>query len=99
MNYKNIIKKEKDVFKKDITDDEASYTYYLKRNKEVIDAMFASSSSTQDMIKKILEIIKPAHETNAKRNFTNNLFTKNTKTKVLEYYYNSMLNGQGLGVI
>lgn len=99
MNMKNQIKKEKDVFKRDITDDEASYTYYLKRNKEVIDAMFASSSSTQDMIKKIIEIITPAHDTPAKRTFTNNLFTKNTKTKVLEYYYNSMLNGSGMGVI
>ena len=99
MQYKNTIKKEKDVFKKDITDDNASYTYYLKRNKEVIDAMFASSSSTQDMIKKVIEIIKPAHDTPAKRTFTNNLFTKNTKMKVLEYYYNSMLNGQGYGVI
>lgn len=99
MNYKKTVKKEKDIFKRDITDDEASYAYYLKRNKEMVDMMYASSSSTQDMIKKILEIIEPAHNTNAKRNFINKLITMRDKTKVLEYYYNAMLNGSGLGVI
>jgi sugar-specific transcriptional regulator TrmB len=99
MKYNNTVKKEKDVFKKDITEDEASYAYYLKNNKEVIDNMFASSSSTQDMIKKIIEIISPAHDTPAKRNFTNKLVMMRDKTRVLEYYYNAMLNGSGLGVI
>jgi len=99
MNYKNTVKKEKDVFKKDITDDKASYAYYLKQNRETIDLMYASSSSTQDMIKKVLEIIKPAHDTAAKKNFTNKLVMMRDKTKVLEYYYNAMMNGSGLGVI
>ncbi len=101
MNYKNTIKKEKDVFKKDLSNDSNSYTYYLDRAIKA-NAFADVGDDLMDLkkfVNKVLEVIAPAKDTPAKRNFILTLNRQNDVIKTLQFVYNSTLNGQGLGVI
>lgn len=91
------IKKEKEIFKKDLTNIATSYTYYL--NKEINKINELASASLADFKKGVLEIISPANDTPAKRNFIMKLTQINTLFKAQEYVYNALLNGSGNGVI
>ena len=98
--YKNTIKKEKDVFKKDLSNTEGSYTKELNDNINLINDM--ANDVTVDLktyIKRVLEIIEPAHDTTAKRNFIYKLQTQPNKIKAVSYVTDAWLKGSGLGVI
>ena len=97
MNYKNTIKKEKDVFKHDLTNDENSYVYYL--NKAIQSHELDTITNLNEMKSRVIEIITPAKDTPAKRNFIFRLNGQRDCFRALEFVYNATLNGQGLGVI
>ena len=101
MNYKNTVKKEKDVFKKDLSNDSNSYTYYLDRAIKA-NAFADVGDDLMDLkkfVNKVLEVIAPAKDTNAKRNFIVNLQRKRDFIDAQMYVYDACLKGQGLGVI
>ena len=91
------IKKEKDMFKKDLTDDDKSYVYYLKPALD--DHSLEDFTDVNKMKAAIVKIIEPARDTETKRKFLLNLQFKRSCTDVLFYVYNSVFNGSGLGVI
>lgn len=95
--YRDTIKKEKDVFKHDLTNDDRSYVYYLNQaiNSHELDTI----SNLNEMKARVMKIIEPAKDTPAKRNFILTLNKQNNVIKTLQFVYNSTLNGQGLGVI
>jgi len=95
--YKDTIKKEKDVFKYDLTNNKDSYVYYL--NKALDSHELETYTDTNKMKARVIEIISQAKDTETKRKFILNLQFKRTCFEILNYVYNSTLNGQGLGTV
>lgn len=95
-----MVKKEKDLLKKDLSTVEGSYTKELNDHIQEINSKFEDNSidvnSYRDLI---IKIIEKAHDTPAKRNFLFNLSKKRTKYDILFYVTSSYLNGSKLGVI
>lgn len=95
-----MIKKEKDVFNKDLSGVKGSYTKELGDHMQEINTKFADSSIDANGYRAfIVKAIEKAHDTPAKRNFLLNLSKKRTKYDMLFYATNSYLNGSKLGVI
>ena len=93
----NTIKKEKDLFKKDLSNTKGSYAKCLNDNILLIHDL--GSDVRVDLptyIKKIIEIVKPAHDTNAKRNFILTLQRQRSKVNAMMYVDNAWLKGSGL---
>ena len=94
---KNTIKKEKDLFKRDISEDETTYVYHLIKNKDKIDTLAVSPLPT--FKQEVLKIVEPANDTPAKRNFVLTLNQQRNTMSALQFVYNVILRGQGLEVI
>jgi len=95
-----VIKKEKDIFKKDLTTKANSYAYYLNQKIQDIYSMFENSSVSVDQYKEFIRrVIADAKDTDAKRNFLLTLQRQRTKTDVLTYANNALMKGQGLEAI
>lgn len=95
-----MIKKEKDVFNKDLSRVKGSYTKELGDHMQEINAKFADGSIDANGYRAfIVKAVEKAHDTPAKRNFLLNLSKKKTKCDMLFYVTNSYLNGSKLGVI
>ena len=97
---KTTVKKEKDLFKKDLSEVKGSYTKCLNDNIFIINEL--GSDVRVDLptyINKIIEIVKPANETNAKRNFIFTLQKQRSKLNAMMYVNNAWLKGSGLEAI
>ena len=95
-----MVKQEKDILKVDLSKVKGSYTKELSDHIQEINSKFEDSSiNTNDYRELIINIIQPANNTPAKRNFIMNLLQKRTKSDILFYVTNSFLNGSKLGVI
>lgn len=92
-----MVKKEKDIFKKDLSEVETSYVHHLIKNKEKIDGLVMSPLNT--FKQEVLKIVEPANDTPAKRNFVLTLNQQRNTMSALQFVYNVMLRGQGLEVI
>ena len=96
----NTVKKEKDLFKRDLSNVAGTYTSELSAHINEINSKFEDKSIDTNAYRNyILEIIKPAHDTPAKRKFMLNLSRKHNKCEILFYVSNAWLNGSGLGTI
>jgi len=93
----NTIKKDKDLFKRDISENETTYVYYLIQNKEKIDNLAVSPLPT--FKQEVLKFVEPANDTPAKRNFILTLQQQKNVMSALQFVYNVILRGQGLEVI
>ena len=91
------IKKDKDLFKKDISDIETTYVHHLIKNKDKIDSLAALPINT--FKQEVLKIVEPANDTPAKRNFVLTLQQQTNTMRALQFVYNVILRGQGLEVI
>ena len=91
------IKKEKDLFKRDISDIETTYVHHLIKNKDKIDSLAALPINT--FKQEVLKIVEPANDTPAKRNFVLTLQQQTNTMRALQFVYNVILRGQGLEVI
>lgn len=97
---KDTIKKEKDLFKKDLSNAEGSYTKRIGDNIALINELGTSRSiDLQTYIKRILEIIKDAHDTPAKRKFVTTLQSQRNKMNAMLYVSNAYMKGIGLEAI
>ena len=95
-----MVKKEKDMLKKDLSTVEGSYTKELNDHIQEINSKFEDNSvDTNSYRDFIIKTIEKAHDTPAKRNFLFNLSKKKTKYDILFYVTSSYLNGSKLGVI
>lgn len=95
-----MVKKEKDVLKKDLSTVDGTYTKEINDHIQEINEKFEDSSLDANGYRNlILKIIEPAHDTPAKRNFIFNLSRKRTKYDILFYVTSSYLTGSKLGVI
>ena len=94
---KNQIKKEKDLFKKDISENETTYVYHLIKNKDKVDSLAVLPINT--FKQEVLKIVEPANDTPAKRNFILTLNQQRNTMSALQFVYNAILRGQGLEVI
>lgn len=92
-----MVKKEKDIFKKDLSEVETSYVHHLIKNKEKIDELVMSPLNT--FKQEVLKIVESANDTPAKRNFVLTLNQQRNTMSALQFVYNVMLRGQGLEVI
>ena len=97
MNYTDTIKKEKDLFKRDISENETTYVYHLIKNKDKID--YLSTQPLNIFKQEVLKIVEPANDTPAKRNFVLTLNQQRNIMSALQFVYNVILRGQGLEVI
>ena len=94
------VKKENEVFKHNLIDDDYSYTHYLHEKFQDINVMYENNTVSVDQYKEyIRRIIADAKDTPKKRMFLLTLAKQRTKLNVLSYVTNSMMNGSGLGVI
>ncbi len=94
------VKKEKDVFKIDLTDDDYSYVHYISKHIQDVYAMYENRSVSVDQYKEyVRRIIADAKDTPKKRMFLLTLAKQRTKLDILSYVNNSMMNGSGFGVI
>jgi len=97
---KNTVKRENEVFKKDLSKVAGTYTNELNTHMQEINAKFEDRSIDANTYRNyILEVIKSAHDTPAKRKFMLNLSRKHSKHEILFYVSNAWLNGKGLGTI
>ena len=95
-----MVKKEKDILKKDLSTVEGSYTKELNDHIQEINSKFEDNSIDVNGYRDfIIKSIEKAHDTPAKRNFLLNLSRKRTKYDILFYVTSSYLNGSKLGVI
>lgn len=95
-----MVKQEKDILKVDLSKVKGSYTKELSDHIQEINSKYEDNSvNTNDYRELILNIIQPANNTPAKRNFIMKLLQKKTKCDILFYVTNSFLNGSKLGVI
>ena len=92
-----MVKKEKDIFKKDLSEVETSYVHHLIKNKTKIDELVMSPVNT--FKQEVLKIVEPANDTPAKRNFVLSLNRQTNTMSALQFVYNVMLRGQGLEAI
>jgi hypothetical protein len=94
------MKKEKDLFKKDLSNAEGSYTKCIGDNIALINDLGTDYTvDLQTYIKRIIEIIKDAHDTPAKRKFVATLQTQRNKMNAMLYVSNAYMRGIGLEVI
>lgn len=94
---KTTIKKEKDLFKKDLSNVEGSYTKALGDNIALINDL--GNDVRIDLpkyISSIETIIKPANDTPAKRNFILTLHKQRSKVNAMIYVMNSYMKGIGM---
>lgn len=97
---KNTIKKEKDLFKKDLSNADGSYTKALGDNMALINDLGVDVRvDLKQYISKILEIIAVAHDTQAKRKFIMTLNSKRSKFDAMMYVTNAYMKGIGLEAI
>jgi len=95
-----MIKKEKDVFKKDLSNAEGSYTKCIGDNMALINDLGTDYSiDLQTYIKRILDIVKEAHDTPAKRKFIATLMGQKSKMNAMLYVSNAYMKGIGLEAI
>ncbi len=95
-----MVKKEKDLFKKDLSNKQGSYTKALGDNMLLINDL--GNDIRIDLptyIKKIVDIVKDANDTNAKRNFVLTLTKQRSKLNAMSYVMNAYLKGCGMEVI
>jgi len=95
-----MVKKEKDILKKDLSTVNGTYTKEINDHISEINEKFEDNSlDTNGYRNLILKIIGPANDTPAKRNFILNLNRKRNKTEILFYVTSSYLTGSKMGVI
>ena len=96
----NTIKKENEVFKKDLSKVDGSYTKCIGDNIALIYDLGVDVRIDLNTFKtKIIDIIKTAKDTEAKRNFLFKLNSQRSKMQALEFVNNAYLRGSGLGAI
>jgi hypothetical protein len=94
------MKKEKDLFKKDLSNAEGSYTKCIGDNIALINDLGTDYTvDLQTYIKRIIELIKDAHDTPAKRKFVTTLQAQRNKMNAMLYVSNAYMKGIGLEVI
>jgi len=97
---KNTIKKEKDLFKKDLSNAEGSYTKALGDNIALINDLGNDVRiDLPNYITSIEAIIKLAHDTPAKRKFITNLHNQRSKVNAMIYVMNAYMKGIGMETI
>jgi hypothetical protein len=97
---RNTIKKETDIFKKDLSKVEGSYTKCISDNINLIyDLGVDTKVDLVTFVNKIIDIIKDAKDTDAKRNFLVKLKMQRSKMHALEFVNNAYLRGCGLEAI
>jgi hypothetical protein len=98
MNKKiHSIKKEEDLFKFDLSNQDGTYTKALNDNMSTVNEL--GNDFTVDLktyVSRILEIVKPANDTPAKRKFVATLMSQRDKTNAMLYVSNAYLRGCGL---
>ncbi len=91
------MKKEKDLFKKDLSNAEGSYTKCIGDNMALINSLGIDYSiDLQTYINRIMDIIKDAHDTPAKRKFIMTLRGQRSKVNAMMYVSNAYMKGIGL---
>lgn len=94
------MKKEQDLFKKDLSSQKGSYTKSLNDNMCLINDLGTDVSvDLRTYVNRIIEIIKPAHDTEAKRKFVMTLQRQRNKTDAMMYVMNAYLRGCGMEAI
>jgi len=94
------MKQEKNLFKKDLSNAEGSYTKCIGDNYELITNLGNDARiGVNEYINRIKEIIKDAHDTPAKRNFLLSLNSQTNKYKAMTLVSNAYLRGIGLEVL
>ena len=89
----------KEALKKDISKQDGTYTNCIRANMKELNRITEDRTIDRDTyIQLVLDMIKDAHDTPAKRNFIDNLQKRNTKTEAMRYVYNAFMAGCGLGV-
>lgn len=87
------------VFRKDISNIKTTYTHHLTQNQEKLNEISEDFNVNCESFKsQVIEMIKDANDTNAKRNFIATLQSKKYKNDAVLYVYNAMLCGSGCGV-
>ena len=94
------MKQEKDLFKKDLSNQKGSYTKSLNDNMNLLNDLGSNASiDLKTYVARVLAIIAPAHDTNAKRNFIMILQKQRTKTDAMIYVMNAYMRGCGMEVL
>ena len=94
------MKNQKDLFKKDLSQIDGSYTKSLSDNMCLINDLGTDVRvDLNSYINRIIEIIKPAKDTAAKRNFVLNLQKQRSKIGAMMLVSNAFLRGSGLEVL
>jgi len=98
MNKKiHSIKKEEDLFKFDLSSQEGTYTKALNDNMSTVNELGNDFSvDLKTYVNRILEIVKPAHDTPAKKKFIATLMSQRSKMNAMLYVSNAYLRGCGL---
>lgn len=98
MNKKtHSIKKEEDLFKFDLSNQDGTYTKALNDNMSTVNEL--GNDFTVDLktyVNRILEIVKPANDTPAKKNFIATLMSQKSKVSAMLFVSNAYLRGCGL---
>jgi len=93
------MKQNKKSFDKDISNVKTTYTYCLIQNQEELSKISEDYNvNNETFVDRVIEMIQPANDTNAKRNFISSLKLKKYKNDSVLYVYNALMCGQGLGV-
>ena len=83
--------------KTNLNEQKGSYAYELTQNKLKVDALYANPAINANSFKtNIIELVKAAHDTPAKRNFLMVLMKQRTKDDILQYLYNVILRADHL---
>lgn len=82
---------------KDLSHIDGTYTKVLNDNIQTIYSNYATMSF-YDFKNYIIELVKQANDTNARRNFLFNIERKRNKTELMFYVNDAFMRGQGLGV-
>lgn len=86
-------------FRKDLGNVEGSYVHSLiQHQRELAGAGDDRSIDTEMYRQMILDAIQDAHDTDACRDFRNNVATRKTKLDLMSYVWNVILKGQGLSM-
>ena len=94
------VKKEKDIFKHNLIEDDYSYVHYLHNKYDEIAVMYENRSVSVDQYKEYLRrITAEAKDTEKKRAFLLELARQRTKYDILKYATDIIMKGQGLEVI
>lgn len=94
------VKKEKDIFKFNLTDDVKSYVHYLNEKIQDIYSMYENRSVSADQFKEYIKrVVSEAKDTEAKRRFLLTLTSQRTKDNIVQFVQNALFRGQGMEVI